>query len=220
MNDALSDLKETLVGLGMDEIQQAVRRCLDAGIEPWRIIREGMSEGMRVVGEKFESGDYFLADLILAGETMKQGMELLKDRVEAAVDPAHGTIVLASVRGDIHDIGKNIVAMMLSAASYTIVDLGVDVPEERIVDELRRTGATLLGLSCLLTTTVPSVRSTIELLKRASMRDKVRVAIGGACTSDALAKELGADAHGRDAVQAVRIFQEFSRTAPRGPRIR
>lgn len=209
MGDMLSDLKQTLIELRIEDIQKEVRRCLDAGIEPWRIIKEGMSEAMLVVGDKFQSGEYYLADLVLAGATMKEGMELLKDKIEAASENQKGAVVLATVQGDIHDIGKNIVATMLSAAGHRVIDLGVDVPPSKIVEALKQSGASGLGLSCLLTTMIEGIRATLEAVRKAGLRGKVRIAIGGACTSEALAKELGADAHGQDAVQAVRIFQEL-----------
>ncbi len=209
MSEQLNAVKKAVSELDIDGITEHVRRCLEAGTEPWRIIREGMSAGMMEVGERFQAGDYFLADLIMAGEVMKEGMTLLKDKISAGESPDKGTVVVATVKGDIHDIGKNIVGMMLSAAGFRVIDLGVDVHEDKIVQAVKETGARGVGLSSLLTTMIESIKETVEALTRAGLRDKVKIAIGGACTSERLAQEMGVDACGADAVQAVKIFQEL-----------
>jgi 5-methyltetrahydrofolate--homocysteine methyltransferase len=207
MSEHLVSVKKAVSELDIDGIKPMVQRCLDSGIEPWRIISDGMSAGMMDVGERFQSGEYFLADLIMAGEVMKEGMEIVKDKIHGE-GRSKGTIIVATVKGDIHDIGKNIVGMMLSAAGYRVVDLGVDVHEDKIVQAVRETGAMGIGLSSLLTTMIESIKETVEALKKAGLRDRVKIAIGGACTSDRLAKDMGVDAYGADAVQAIKIFQE------------
>jgi methanogenic corrinoid protein MtbC1 len=209
MSGTVEKVKLAVSDLMIDDIQDAVRSCLAEGVEPLRIIREGMSEGMMVVGERFQSGEYFLADLILAGETMKEGMMLLKDRISAEGAAGKGTVILATVHGDIHEIGKNIVGIMLTAAGYRVIDLGVDVSPARIVEEIGRTGAHGLGLSCLLTTMIESIAETVQAVSRAGLRDRVKIAIGGACVSERLASEMGVDAYGADAVQAIRIFSDM-----------
>ncbi len=209
MGDALNAVRSAIRDLDIDHVKDAVQECLDGGVEPWRIIREGMSSGMIEVGDKFQSGEYFLADLIMAGEVMKEGMELLKDRIGAGDAKSKATILVATVKGDIHDIGKNIVGMMLSAAGYNVVDLGSDVHEDKIVQAVKDTGARGVGLSSLLTTMIESIQETVAALKKAGLRDKVKIAIGGACTSERLAKEMGVDGYGADAVQAIKIFDDL-----------
>jgi len=209
MNELIAGVKRAVSGLDIDGITGAVRACLEGGVEPWEIIREGMSAGMMEVGARFEAGEYFLAELIMAGEIVKDGMRLLEGRIGAHASGKRDTIVMATVRGDIHDIGKNIVGMMLSAGGYNVVDLGNDVDEKTIVKAVKEHGARGVGLSALLTTMIGSIRDTVDALSRAGLRDKVKIAIGGACTSEKLAHEMGVDAYGADAVQAVRIFNEL-----------
>jgi len=209
MSETLLKVKEAIVELDLDEIQDAVKACLDAGVEPWEIIKEGMGEGMVVVGERFESGEYFLADFILAGEVMKEGMQILEEKMDASSMGKKGTVVLATVKGDIHDIGKNIVGVMLSAADFKVIDLGVDVTEADIVTAVKENNATAVGLSVLLTTMIGSIKDVVDALSEAGLRDKVKVAIGGACTSQKLADEMKVDAFGEDAVKAVKIFENL-----------
>ncbi len=163
---------------------------------------------MVVVGERFEAGEYFLADLVLAGEEMKEGVEVLAP--VAGDTGAKGTAVICTVKGDIHDIGKNLVGTMLSSAGFRVVDLGVDVPAEKVVDAVRSNSASAIGLSVLLTTMVGSIGEVVEALKSAGLRDSVKIAIGGACTHAELAERYGVDALGRDAVEAVRIFSGWA----------
>ena len=168
-----------------------------------------MSEGMKVVGERFESGEYFLADLVLSGAIMKMGMELLEDKFDENEMGKKGTVILATAKGDIHDIGKNIVGTLLSAAGFRIVDLGVDVHEDNIIEAVKETGSHAIGLSVLLTTMVGGIKDLVDALSRAGLRDSVKIAIGGACCSQNLADEMGVDAFGEDAVQSIRIFEGF-----------
>lgn len=211
MGIELQAVREAVKNLDIDNIQINVQNCLNAGIEPWKIIREGMSDGMMEVGRLFENGEYFLADLIMAGEVMKEGMILLEGKIDTKGENMKGTVVLATVKGDIHDIGKNIVKMMLSAAGFDVVDLGSDVSEETIVKAVKEYKAVGVGLSSLLTTMIGSIGDVVRALKSEGLRERVKIAIGGACTSEKLAKELEVDAYGADAVQAVKIFDELLR---------
>ncbi len=207
MKESVRAVKEAIVELDLDNIQGLIKKALDEGVDPWMIIKEGMGEGMTAVGQRFESGDYFLADLILAGEVMKEGMAVLEPRIDRKDAGKKGTVVLATVKGDIHDIGKNIVGMMLSASDFAVVDLGVDVSEDKIVSAVKESKAPALGLSILLTTMIGSIKDIVDALKEAGLRDKVKIVIGGACTSEKLAKEMGVDAYGEDAVKAVKVFE-------------
>ncbi len=209
MGKSVLKVKEAIYDLDIDNIKDIVQECLDQGIEPWSIIKDGMGEGMAVVGDRFEKGEYYLADLILAGEVMKEGMEILEDKIDRAESGGKGTVILATVKGDIHDIGKNIVGVMLSASDFKVIDLGVDVSEEKIVKAVKDTGAPAIGLSVLLTTMIGAIKDVVDALKEAGLRDQVKIAIGGACTSEKLAKEMGVDAFGEDAVKSVKIFENL-----------
>ncbi len=195
--------------LAMETIGPMVRNCLDEGIAPLEIIKEGIIPGLNMVGEKFETGEYFLGELILAGHTAGDAMQLLEAELLPSQIGRKGKVVLATVRGDLHDVGKNIVGMLLKAHGFEVIDLGVDVPAERILQTLKETGARFIGLSLLLSSMVSSLKEVIESVSRAGLRDSVKIVIGGACTSDRLSEELGADAYAEDAVLAVQIFEQF-----------
>jgi len=208
MGDYPERLTKAIADLELEEIAPLVQEGLDAG-ETATDLLGGMCIGMSKVGELFEEGEYYLADLVLAGEVMKEGLAVLEPHLEAGSQGQKGTVVLCTVKGDIHDIGKNLVATMLSSSGFKVVDLGVDVPESAIVEAVRTNGATGIGLSVLLTSMVDSISEVVSALNAAGLRDGVKIAIGGACTTPELAEKMGVDAIGRDAVEAVRIFEGF-----------
>ncbi|MHB8781786.1 MAG: corrinoid protein [Candidatus Geothermincolia bacterium] len=208
MEASMDKLREAMVALELDEIVPLVRRSLDAGAEPQAVLGT-MSAAMAEVGRLFQEGEYFLADLVIAGEAMKEGVEVLEPLLAAGSRGDQGTVVLCTVKGDIHDIGKNLVGVMLSSAGFKVIDLGVDVPEQRVVEAVREHQAGAVALSVLLTTMVGSISAVIDALTEAGLRDSVKVAIGGACTTEELAAKLGADAMGRDAVEAVKLCESW-----------
>ncbi|HOC19427.1 MAG TPA: corrinoid protein [Vicinamibacterales bacterium] len=190
-----------------DATVAGTREALAAGVEPLRIINEGLVPGMRTVGDKYSSGEYFLPNLIVSAAGMKQAMALLEPELKARRETVQsaGTVVIGTVRGDIHEIGKSLVATMLSANGFEVHDLGVDVSAERFVDTVRETGAGLVGLSALLTTTMMGQKKVIEELERAGLRGGVKVMVGGAPVSQAFADTIGADGYAQDAVAAVEL---------------
>jgi len=192
-----------------DNITSIVQGCLDAGIEPLQIIQTGISKGLDIVGEKFDSGEYFLADLVMAGEIVNEVMPLLKKNMNPGQSNQKGKIIMATVEGDIHEIGKNIVCMLLDANGYEVIDLGVDVAAENILKKAKETGAHVIGLSCLLSTTINGIKDLVESLEQEGIRDEVKVIIGGACTSEGLKNEMGADAYAETAIDAVKIVNSF-----------
>ncbi len=202
-------MKRALADLEVDEINPLLKGALEAGVKAPDLLN-AMSAGMEVVGRRFEAGEYFLADLVLAGEEMKEGVEVLKPHLSAGDTGGKGAVVMCTVKGDIHDIGKNLVCIMLSSAGFKVVDLGVDVPAEKVVEAVRGNSAFAVGLSVLLTTMVGSIGEVVEALRSAGLRDSVKIAIGGACTTQELADRYGVDALGRDAVEAVRIFSGWA----------
>ncbi|MBN1691375.1 MAG: cobalamin-dependent protein, partial [Dehalococcoidia bacterium] len=176
---------------------------------PRAVLNDGLSAGMRIVGDRFQSGEYFLTELLLAGEVMKAGLAPLEPLLTHTDVQGKGTVVLATVKGDIHDLGKGLVGMMLNASGFEVIDLGSDVTPQRIVDAVRAHKAGIVGLSMLLTPMVVSLRSTVEEITKAGLRDQVKVIIGGACTTPGLAREMGCDGHGEDAMAAVYLCESF-----------
>ncbi len=175
----------------------------------YRAVVDGMAKGMEIVGEKYEAGEYFLAELIMAGETMKEGMLVLEPHLKSGDLKSAGKVAIATVRGDLHDIGKNIVATLLKAANYDIVDLGVDAPAEKFVEAVRQDKPDIVAMSALLTTTMVEMENVVKELKKAGLKSKVKVIIGGAPITSEYAKRIGADAAARDAVEGVRICNEW-----------
>lgn len=211
-NDLLARITNSLVD-GDPELTVAMtREALAAGTEPLAIIESGLVPGMRIVGEKFSCGEYFLPNLIVAAKGMKQAMQLLepelRNRQQAVKSP--GTVVIGTVQGDIHEIGKSLVATMLAANGFEVHDLGVDVPIDKFVGTVRQTGANLVGLSSLLTTTMVMQRKVIEALAAAGVRNQVKVMVGGAPVSRKWAEEIGADGYAEDAVDAVDLAMRLA----------
>lgn len=206
---AIERVLEAVVDLDIDAVAARVREALEAGAAPLDILNAGLGRGMQAVGERFEAGEYYLTELVLAGEVMKEGLAPLEPLLKKTDVHGKGTIVLATVQGDIHDIGKNLVGTMLRAAGFEVLDLGSDVPAARVVEAVREHKAGVVGLSVLLTPMVSQLQSTIDALTEAGLRPQVKIVIGGACTTPRLAEEMGCDAHGADAVAAVRICREL-----------
>lgn len=213
MKESILAVRKAIDELDIDGIGKLVSRCLEEGLSPEEVIQEGVSKGLEIVGGKFEAGEYFLADLIMAGEVVKEAMPILKEKMNPGDGNSKGKVIIATVSGDIHEIGKNIVGMILSANGYEVIDLGVDVPAEKIMDTAKTTGARFIGLSALLTTMVGSIKEVVESSKSAGIRDRVKIVIGGACTSEDLCREMGADAYGETAIDALRIFNDYAAAA-------
>lgn len=182
-----------------------VRRGLESGIDPVTILNEGMVAAMAEVGRRFENGDYFVPEMLLAARAMQACLAVLKPHLaKAEVAPA-GRIVIGTVKGDLHDVGKNLVSLMLEGAAFEIVDLGTDVSAEKFIQAIEQSGAAIVAMSALLTTTMPQMRRTIEALQTAGVRSKVKVIIGGAPVTEAYAREIGADGYAGDASKAVSL---------------
>lgn len=210
-SDVLAKITASLVEGEPDETVDLTRQALGAGLEPLAIINEGLVPGMNSVGEKFQSGEYFLPHLIIAANGMQQAMELLEPELKARQQTVEraGTMVIGSVAGDIHEIGKSLVATMMSAAGFQVYDLGVDVPTKTFVKKVQETGANLLGLSALLTTTMTVQREVIEALEEAGIREQVKVILGGAPVSQEWAETIGADGYADDAIGAIELARQL-----------
>jgi 5-methyltetrahydrofolate--homocysteine methyltransferase len=186
-----------------DEVAKLTRNALDIGISAKEVLDRGLLKGMDVVGVKFKSHEMFLPEVLLAARAMQAGMDLLKPLLAAEGAPTRGRIVLGTVEGDLHDIGKNLVGIMLKGAGYDVVDLGYDVSPETFVETAKRENSTVIGMSALLTTTMPVMKRVIGLLDEQGLRGKVKTIIGGAPVSRAYADEIGADAYAYDGANAV-----------------
>ncbi|MBZ5497180.1 MAG: corrinoid protein [Acidobacteriia bacterium] len=211
-NHLYSKITASLVDGDPDLTVAATREALAAGIEPLAIIDRSLVPGMRIVGEKFSCGEYFLPNLIVAANGMKQAMQLLEPELRARRQAlkSPGTVVIGTVQGDIHEIGKSLVATMLAANGFEVHDLGVDVPVDRFVGTVRETGAELVGLSSLLTTTMVMQKKVVEALGGAGLRRQVKVMVGGAPVSRKWAEEIGADGYAEDAVDAVDLAMKLA----------
>ena len=209
MENVLEVIREGIMEGDMPLTQAKVQEAIDAGIAPGDILQEGLVAAMAEVGRLFEEGEYFVPEMLIAARAMKAGLALLRPLlVEADVKPA-GKVAAGTVKGDLHDIGKNLVCMMLEGAGFEIVDLGVDVGPDKFLDAVVSKGVDVIAMSALLTTTMPNMKVTVDALKEAGVRDKVKVIIGGAPVTDAYAKEIGADGYAPDASRAVALAKSL-----------
>ncbi|MEA3416742.1 MAG: corrinoid protein [Thermodesulfobacteriota bacterium] len=202
-------IDESLTGPGVLELTQA---ALDNNISADEIITNGMTAGMEIVGERFNAKEFFIPDMLASAEAVSAAMDILKPLLEASNIETKGTFAILTVKGDIHDIGKNIVAILLKGSGYEVTDLGIDVPTEKVVEYVRENNPDYLGLSALLTTTMLVMGDIIEGLKAAGLRDKVKILVGGAAVSQKYANEIGADAYCVDGFDAVRVLESFQET--------
>ncbi len=186
-----------------------VTEALAAGIEPAAILNEGMIAAMAEVGRRFECGEYYVPEMLIAARAMKSGTQVLKPYLQQGQVQSKGKAVLGTVKGDLHDIGKNLVGMMLEGAGFEVVDLGTDVAPDKFVEAVRTSGAQLIGLSALLTTTMPNMKAVIDTLNRAGLHGSVKVMVGGAPLTDDFAKQIGADGFAADASRAVALAKSL-----------
>ena len=186
-----------------DAVRALAGAALAAGVAPTDILRLGLIAGMTAVGESFRRREIFLPDVLLAARAMQAGLDVLRPQLAAGGVPTAGRVVLGTVRGDLHDIGKNLVGILLGGAGFDVIDLGVDVPPERFVDSAVEHGAAVIGVSALLTTTMAGMREVVALVRARGLADRVKVIVGGAPLTEAFAREIGADGYAYDAASAV-----------------
>ena len=198
----LQEINQALQRGDVNGVQQGIQQALHSNLEPRVILYQGLLSAMETVGVKFKNNEVFVPEVLVAARAMNAGMELLKPKlVETGVEPI-GSVVLGTVRGDLHDIGKNLVRMMLEGAGLTVFDLGVDVSAEKFVTAIQDHNPEIVGLSALLTTTMGEMKSVIEAIEAAGLRDKVKIMIGGAPVTSKFAQEIGADLYAKDAAEA------------------
>lgn len=209
MHELLQNLYSGVVDGDRERVRHSVSAALDAGLAPGDILNEGMIAAMTEVGRRYEEGDYYVPELLIAARAMKEGLAILRPYLARADVRATGTVVVGTVRGDLHDIGKNLVAMMLEGAGFEIIDLGTDVAPEIFVEAVRTHHPNILALSALLTTTMPNMRATIEALEQAGLRDHVKVIVGGAPLTEAFAQQIAADGYAPDASRTVTLARSL-----------
>jgi 5-methyltetrahydrofolate--homocysteine methyltransferase len=209
MSEIVKEIYDNVVDGQSTVVQQKVTQALQAGEDPAVILNDGMIAAMAEVGQRFEAGDFFVPEMLIAARAMQSGMALLKPHLALADIKIAGKVVIGTVKGDLHDIGKNLVAMMLEGAGFEIRDLGTDVTPEKFVGEAQGSGAQIVAMSALLTTTMPNMKTTVEALKAAGIRDTVKVLIGGAPVTDAYAQQIGADGYAADASRAVAVAKSL-----------
>ncbi len=206
--EGLETINKNVIAGQAQEVEQGVQGALDQGIEPDVILNESLIPAMGEVGKRFEEGEFFVPEMLISARAMKAGLAILKPYlVDSGVESA-GIVAIGTVQGDLHDIGKNLVAVMLEGAGFEVRDLGVDVPPETFVDAAKE-GAQVIGLSALLTTTMPKMEQTIQALKEANVLNKVSVIIGGAPVTESYAQQIGADAFAPDASSATRMVRQL-----------
>lgn len=208
----LRRIAKSLVNLDAIGLKRGVETALGDGLTPYEIIKGGFERGMEEVGARYERGEYYLSELIMACETMNEAMETLKPSLKPDVGGARGRVLIGAVQGDLHDIGKNLVASMLRSAGFEVHDLGVDVSPNTFVAKTKALKPDIVGMSTLLSVTMPRVEETIEALRRSGLGDDVRVLVGGRCLNEEIAKEMGADAYGEDAWDGVRKAKKLLST--------
>lgn len=209
MSDTLQRIKDAVITRQRNEIQGLVEAAIEGGVDPKSIIEDGLIAAMDVVGQKFSDSDIFVPEMLVSALTMKLGLERVKPLLKSEETEPKGTIIMGTVKGDIHDIGKNIVIMMLEGAGFEVVDLGVDLTVEKLVGQIEAIGPDLLGLSALLTTTMPEMENVLQELGAKGYRDKLKVMVGGAPVSESFAEKIGADGYGADAAEAVQLARRL-----------
>jgi methylmalonyl-CoA mutase cobalamin-binding domain/chain len=204
------EIKNAVIEFKEEALKELVQRAIDESIPVEKII-DALSEGMNIIGEKYQSGEYFVTELIIAGETMKGAMEVVQPHMGTEGGDDRGIIVLATVAGDIHDIGKNILKILLTSAGFKVVDLGVDVSTEDIVKAVKEHEPNILGLSALLTTNLEQFPKVVNQLKTKGIREKVKVIIGGAVVTEEFALEAEVDAYAKTAIKGVNICKKWAK---------
>ena len=204
----LESLREAIIRFDIDNIKALAEDALEQGVSAYDGVMNGMAKGMEVVGQKYQAGEYFLPELVMAGETFKEGMKIFGAHVKPSEMGSQGRMVIGTVEGDLHDIGKNIVASLVGASGFEVHDLGVDVSAERFLAAARENSADIVAMSALLSTTFPHMREVVDAIRKAQVTAKTLV--GGAPLNPETAKSLGADGYGTDAVEGANICKQWA----------
>jgi len=211
-SEVLDRLRDSIVTLDISGLQEACEEAISMRIPAYRAVVEGMAKGMEIVGQKYEDGEYYLAELIMAGETMKEGMIVLEPYLSSGDLKSAGKAVIGTVKGDLHDIGKNVFVTLLRAANYDVIDLGVDISPQAFLEAVKEHSPTVLAMSALLTTTMVEMENVVSTLRAEGVREELKILIGGAPITPEYAAQIGADAAAKDAVDGVRIVSHWTST--------
>jgi corrinoid protein of di/trimethylamine methyltransferase len=208
--DILKRLKESIMNYDVEGAVEASKKVVKTGFDPLKAIEQGLGEGLRIIGEKFGAGELFLPMLMMAAQGMKKSLAILEPALAKGVSrKVMGKVVIGTVEGDIHDIGKSIVAAMLTANGFEVHDIGCDAPVSKFVEKVKEVNPDIVGMSALLTTTMPKMTEVINTLKKEGLREKIKVIVGGAPVSAAWAEQIGADSYGEDAMAAVDVAKKL-----------
>jgi 5-methyltetrahydrofolate--homocysteine methyltransferase len=207
----LDEMAEALMKGKANEVQDFVTKALDEeGIEPGKVLQEGLLKGMGVIGERFKKNEVYVPEVLIAARAMKSGMEVLQPRLTSAGVEPIGTAVIGTVKGDLHDIGKNLVCMMLEGNGFKVVDIGIDAEAQKFVDAAKENSAAVVGISALLTTTMTNMKEVVETFKSSDLNGKVKLMVGGAPVTQAFCDEIGADGYAPDAASAADLAKSLT----------
>ncbi|MBW2057942.1 MAG: corrinoid protein [Deltaproteobacteria bacterium] len=209
MSELYGKISEVLIAGNIEEVKKLTQQALDEGSEAHEILSQGLLPGMDIVGQRFKAAEMFIPEVLRSAKTMHAAMEILRPLLSESDAAGAGTVIMGTVEGDLHDIGKNLVGMMLEGAGFKVVDLGADVKPQSFVEAAKEHKPNILGMSALLTTTMPKMGETINALKEAGIRDQIKVMAGGAPVTQDFVEEIGADAYGSNATAAVEKAKEL-----------
>ena len=201
----LQNITQTLISGDGEALLGLVKEALDAGVSAGEILQDGLIAGMDIVGERMESGEMFIPEVLMAAQAMGESVEVLKPLLAEGESSTAGKVVLGTVKGDLHDIGKNLVVMMMESAGFDVIDLGVDVDPERFVEAIKENKPDIVGISALLTTTMPMMKKSIDSIEESGLRENLKIIVGGAPVNQAFADEIGADGYAPDAGAASKM---------------
>ncbi len=206
---SLEQLRNCVVEGNVAGAVAETKALLESGMDPMAIINDGLVAGMNIVGPRFKAGEMFVPEVLMSAKALHAGMELVKEKLVDFEMPSEGKVVIGTVKGDLHDIGKNLVAIMLETSGYDVINLGIDIPPEKFAEAVKEHKPQVLGLSALLTTTMLAMKETIDYLKEEGLRDQVKVIIGGAPVTEDFAVEIGADGYAPDGGSAVELVKRL-----------
>jgi 5-methyltetrahydrofolate--homocysteine methyltransferase len=210
VGNLMETIKNAVISGRHAEIKVLVQRAIEAGLDPNTIINDALIAAMDVVGKDFSSGKIFVPEMLVSAVTMKAAVDILKPLLAGDQSRSRGTVIMATVKGDLHDIGKNLVTMMLEGAGFKVIDLGVDLSVEKLIEQVKSIHPDILGLSALLTTTMPEIQKVIGELEAQGLRDEIKVMVGGAPVDRAFAERIGADGYGANAADAVELARRLT----------
>ena len=210
MADRLEEIKDAVVNREKDQIVGLISQAVGEGLDPEAIINQALIEGMDIIGRQFAEGQIFVPEMLVSAMVMKMGLEEVKPLLSSDQGRTRGKILIGTVKGDLHDIGKNLVVMMLEGAGFEVVDLGINLDVGQVVERVKALKPDILGLSALLTTTMPEMKKVIEELQANGLRESVKVIVGGAPVNDLFAQKIGADGFGANAAEAVELARRLT----------